>query len=767
MNMSPQQLVQNVLLGPGVTVSNIQFTGAPISIGYFGGNSNVGIKDGIVITTGTVNNNGNGPHGPNISPSAGEDNFAPGSALLASQLGGQTQTYNAATLEFDFVPFSDTVTFKYVFASEEYPEYSGTDFNDIFGFFISGPGIGGQQNIARVPGTGQVVAINNINNGQTNTGPCMNCAYYIDNSAQNNTITRVQYDGFSTTLTAMSKVQCGQTYHLVIAIADVGDALFDSGIFLEANSLTSETPVDITYSLSQQAYPNPSVLAEGCVSATIHLTREGNISNSLTVPITKSGIATELVDYSAIPNSVTFPAGVDSLAFSFDAFQDGIIEGEESLILEFALEDACGNQTPYVINLAIGDVLPVDVVLEDETIFCPGDEITLTPAASGGVGPYTYLWSNSETTLTITVNPITTTSYSVKVTDNCLLESDSTTATVTVPVYDPIALTITDDITVICPYISDTLNVIASGGSGTYTYIWSANGIVVGFNPYLYITPPVSTNYKVIVTDQCGIEDSAFMDYAILSPPLTLTVSEDLEICPGEEVNLSVEADGGFGSYHYFWPKTEDTTAQVTTYPTQTGYYQVIVSDDCATFTVTDSIKVNVIRPLADFRMSSRTVYEGIPITFQNLTINGVSFEWDFGDGNTSTLVHPNNTFPSNGNYTITMIATNALGCTDTIKKVVEIFKEVYLYVPNTFTPDGDRFNNTFKASTIGIIELETEIYNRWGDLIFESDDVRFEWDGRHRSGKTMPQGVYNYKINYVTVQGERIQKNGHIVLLK
>jgi hypothetical protein len=98
MNMSPQQLVQNVLLGPGVTVSNIQFTGAPISIGYFGGNSNVGIKDGIVITTGTVNNNGNGPHGPNISPSAGEDNFAPGSALLASQLGGQTQTYNAATL---------------------------------------------------------------------------------------------------------------------------------------------------------------------------------------------------------------------------------------------------------------------------------------------------------------------------------------------------------------------------------------------------------------------------------------------------------------------------------------------------------------------------------------------------------------------------------------------------------------------------------------------------------------------------------------------
>jgi hypothetical protein len=151
---SPQNLVQNVLIGPGVTVSNILYNGSPMAIGSFTATgTNLGINQGIVMTTGTVLPNGSGPQGPNNSPSAGTDNNMPGSGILSGIIGG-TPTFNAAILEFDFVPYADTVKFKYVFGSEEYPEFAppnNSTYNDVFGFFISGPGIVGLQNIAQLP----------------------------------------------------------------------------------------------------------------------------------------------------------------------------------------------------------------------------------------------------------------------------------------------------------------------------------------------------------------------------------------------------------------------------------------------------------------------------------------------------------------------------------------------------------------------------------------------------------------------------------------
>ena len=111
----PQSLVQNVLLGQGVTVSNIMFNGSNAAIGSFTATgTNLGINQGLVMTTGTVLNNGSGPQGPNNLASCGMDNNIGGSGLL-SNLIGNTQTYNAAILEFYFIPFSDTVKFKYVF----------------------------------------------------------------------------------------------------------------------------------------------------------------------------------------------------------------------------------------------------------------------------------------------------------------------------------------------------------------------------------------------------------------------------------------------------------------------------------------------------------------------------------------------------------------------------------------------------------------------------------------------------------------------------
>ena len=120
--LSPQGLVQNVLLGSGVTVSNVMYNGSPGAIGQFtANNTTLGITQGIVMTTGTVQATSSGPQGPNNQSNAGMDNNAPGSPLLTNQVLGGTQTFNAAILEFDFIPYADTVRFKYVFGSDEYP----------------------------------------------------------------------------------------------------------------------------------------------------------------------------------------------------------------------------------------------------------------------------------------------------------------------------------------------------------------------------------------------------------------------------------------------------------------------------------------------------------------------------------------------------------------------------------------------------------------------------------------------------------------------
>lgn len=325
---TPNNLVQNVLLGTGVQISNINYVGSPGSIGYFNGaNTNIGLNEGVILTTGTIANNPAGPHGPNNQASAGVDLFGGGFTKLDNLVNGSS-TFDATILEFDFIPFSDTVKFNYVFASEEYPEFVNSEFNDVFAFFISGPGIpGGEKNMAIIPGTNDPVAINNVNNGFNNNGTCTNCAYYVNNGngstfPQNSNASYVQYDGFTTPLQAVSAVECGETYHLIIAIADVGDGLYDSGIFLEANSLSSESPVTIDYDLSSMAFNSPNIMAEGCVDATFTITRHGyRVNQAETITIVTSGSATEGTDYSNVPNTINFTAGQVSQTFTFTAWQ--------------------------------------------------------------------------------------------------------------------------------------------------------------------------------------------------------------------------------------------------------------------------------------------------------------------------------------------------------------------------------------------------------------------------------------------------------------
>ncbi|NQZ69895.1 MAG: T9SS type A sorting domain-containing protein [Lentisphaeria bacterium] len=275
-------MVSTEFLGPNYAVTNIEFNGTYAAHGQFDAtNTTIGLNKGIILTTGTVLDIQNaGPHGPNNNASAGLDNSVPGHTLLSNLING-TATYDASVLEFDFVPSVDSISFNYVFGSEEYPEYAGATYNDVFAIFISGPGIPGIENIAVLPNGAGVVSIGNVNNGSNNNGPCQNCAYYVHNgdgndAPYNSSDTYVQYDGHTVVLTARkSGLLAGEAYHLIIAIADAGDGIVDSGLFLEScetcnyNVGINEPSVEML-----KIYPNPA-------RELLHIEKEGNESGEL------------------------------------------------------------------------------------------------------------------------------------------------------------------------------------------------------------------------------------------------------------------------------------------------------------------------------------------------------------------------------------------------------------------------------------------------------------------------------------------------------
>lgn len=236
-------LIQD-FVGSGVTISNVTFTGGPKSIGSFSGSSSLLSSQGIVFSSGNIDSTISGPASDFVSASLSIAGDADLNLLVAG-----SPTFDAAVLEFDFVASNNNLLFDYVFASEEYNEFAGSAFNDVFAFYISGPGISGSQNIALIPSTTTPVSINNVNNGSAGTGPCVNCAYYHDNTND----TTVAFDGFTVPLTATYSLSPGQTYHLKLAVADVADGIFDTGVFLQKYSLRSVNSTAVIENLLSNA----------------------------------------------------------------------------------------------------------------------------------------------------------------------------------------------------------------------------------------------------------------------------------------------------------------------------------------------------------------------------------------------------------------------------------------------------------------------------------------------------------------------------------
>jgi len=364
------QLAQ-VLAGPNITINSATLTGGATASGSFDGtSSNLGMTGGVILSNGDV---GDAP-GPNNSNGGNANLGQPGTAQMDSMAGAIS--FDAITLEFSFNVQSDFIQFQYIFASEEYPEYAppnSSSYNDVFAFFISGPGIIGEENIALVPGTSSSVSINNIN-------AVTNNQYYFDNAGG----ATVQYDAWTTILTAerQNLVPC-QEYTMKLVLADAGDADWSSAVFLLENSFIQGV-VDV----NTQTVNADNIALEGCIPAQFNFSLDLASATDTEISYQVGGSATNGIDYQFIDTLVTIPAGDTTASIIINAFSDGFPEGQESIYIIFQT-DLCS--PPDTAFLYIDDAQPIEFTLDETNLSCFDNSTgEILVNASGGFPPYTY-----------------------------------------------------------------------------------------------------------------------------------------------------------------------------------------------------------------------------------------------------------------------------------------------------------------------------------------------------------------------------------------
>jgi|GEM_PF-3683933 len=390
-----ENYVIDTLYAGSNAISNLTYNGslassASAQVGYFDAtNANFPLGKGIIISSGNVMN----ALGPNSSASITTGTGSGGDSDLTQSSG--FNTYDKAVIEFDITANSDILEFQYSFASDEYPEYSGSNVNDAFVILISGPGISGtysnnSKNIALVPSTNIPVNINNINNGLSNTGPCVNCSFYNQNGTggggapYSTNAAYIEFDGFTDLLTASSSVVCGETYHIKIGIADAGDTIFDSAAFFQVINHSNSENVDLEVSYNDILDTHFEV-EESCVSGEISFDLTASLSYPVTFFLSTSGTSSGGIDYSSIPDQIIFNPGQTSVQFPINFINDEISESTESLILEIT-DDQCAHPFEQTIEFSISD-LP-DITNEEHYYICEGDSIEINQEVFHSPGTY-------------------------------------------------------------------------------------------------------------------------------------------------------------------------------------------------------------------------------------------------------------------------------------------------------------------------------------------------------------------------------------------
>lgn len=684
-NVTPTQLVQTIV-GAGYNVSSIKLNCPKGAIGTFTNvSSNIGISDGIILTTGSINV----ANGLNNNPSAGVNNGATGDFDL-DQLSG-ANTYDACALEFDLVPACYTLKINYVFGSEEYPEYVNKQFNDVFSFYISGPGITGMKNIALVPSTTLPVAINNINAG-------VNSQYFVNNAGG----ATIQYDGFTKPMLAKTHVIPCEKYHLKLVIADVLDGIFDSGVFIKGNTIDC-SPVsynDVASNLNA---------VKGCSNGGFTFCRTGDTTVPYTVKYKIGGTAVNGADYTHLADSIVIPA--NQSCASVTLVPTGNTIGVKTVQIMYHYGYCIKYDT---ITLLISDPPPIDA--GPNVSICSGDSAQLGISPIGGIN---YSWqptaglsnaaiSNPKIGYVNNSNADVVLKYVLTVVNpqqgGCVLK-DSLFVTVK-PL--PTAQFTTQSNYCVGSSSTFTDNSTAVPGKNISSWYWDFGNNLFDTkkNPVITYTSSGTFTVNMKVTDNGGCSDTASYTITVWpSPVINFSVSS---ACQGDSVlftNSSIVPGGGtiLQSIWNFGDGSPllSVNSPSHLYPGGSNTYtaQLIVTSDKNCVNSAQQIVTLHPKPSVTFTASASCIYD--QMKFQNFSTGNINF-WDFGDGTTSNLSNPTHKFTTTGVHQIKLITTTNFGCKDSMFNSVTVFDKPKFDFSAFDTSGCPVFCSQFNASANG-----------------------------------------------------------------
>ena len=395
---------------------------------------------------------------------------------------------------------------------------------------------------------------------------------------------------------------------------------------------------------------------------------------------------------------------------------------------------------------------------------CIGQSSTLNSNPNGGTSPYTFFWTSGAITQNTTVNPVVTTTYTVQVTD---ANGCTATGSVTVTVNPPLTGSTTATPPTICMGGSSTLNATINGGTGgPYNFSWSPGG---GSGSSITVSPVTTTTYTVTMSDGCSPNITATVTVTVNPSPVITYTTTGLSGCEPLTVTYTNTTPNSSSCVWNIDGVPYNSCIVTQTFPVQGTY--------TANLTVTDAngcsaTGTNVIAnvypmPIAQFVPNPNMTNIMAPIIeFNNLSSVG-TYQWNFGDGGTSTQLYPTHTYGDTGTFTVQLIVTTSHGCVDTAYGTVYISDVFSVYVPNTFTPNGDGRNDYFTPIVTGAEFFEFWIFDRWGELIYDSSKLGTPWDATYKN-VLVQQDVYVWKLHIKEKDSAKTHDLiGHVTIVK
>lgn len=414
--------------------------------------------------------------------------------------------------------------------------------------------------------------------------------------------------------------------------------------------------------------------------------------------------------------------------------------------------------------------VPCPVTAGNNGPICEGQTLNLTATNLAGA---TYSWAGPGGFVSALQNPTIpgatvamSGTYTVTITTNTpSFCSSSSTTNVSI---NPLPI-----VTVNSPNTCNGVgvNLTANGAS---SYSWAPGGQITN----TISVPGTSSTYTVTGTTN-GCSSTAIASVTTFPPPVVNISANVTSGCNPLLVTFTADTVGNAGAT-YTWSYGDGTTGTNVGY-NPTHFYNVVgchtviltvsFSSGCST---TDSIPCMITvypQPDANFYMSSNEVDILNPtINFIDASTYSSIWFWNFGDSTSSILQNPSHTFPDVGTYPVTLYASNANGCIDSVTYNIIINDILTIYIPNSFSPNGDGVNDVFQIHGYGISpeNFELLIFDRWGNKIFATRDINEGWKGSvHNNGNIVQEDVYVYRVNYKDLMNRKKKIIGHVTIVK